>query len=332
MLIPTRSLQVTYRVKGRLTPPPFLGDLWWEKLLTALRRVCCRFPGEPCRGCPRFSMCTYAHFHEDGAAAPQRRGMPPPPRPIVIQADWHEAPQRYCSGDLLGFTLTLLGSKAAYYEADLTAAVELLGKRPWDRQDRSLRLVSLEHLSDPTLPSWWAQAVASAGEDPGTVPDVTVRLYLLTPLRLEKSGKPLDDGLPFPRLWHFLLIRWLQLADAYASPPFLPQLTFRELLDQEHSRWRPWVERVITALDQTDWQPHQRWSGKRRTPQSLSGLRGRVLYRAVPLPLLPRLYFGVLAHLGKGTAQGLGAYALQVEEEGWLPPLWQPPAPRFSGD
>lgn len=330
-VIPKRSLQFTYRTRAHVTLPPFLGDLWWARLLTSLRRVCCRFPGAACRGCPTFFTCTYAHLHEDGAASGQRRGMPPPPRPLVLQADWAEAPRRYRPGDLLGFTLTLWGEAAAQYEADLTAAAELLGERGLDRQGRRLRLIALEPLTAAPVPPWHAQAVALASGAPAAAPVAEVRLYLLTPLRLEKAGKPLDTGLPFARLWHHLLMRWLQVADAFASAPYYPRMDFKELLELEQARWRPWVARVANSVDQTVWERHQRWSGKRRAPQSLSGLRGPVLYQEVPLPLLPLLYFGVLAHVGKGTAQGLGAYALQVDDQGWLPPFWQPPGPSLAG-
>lgn len=326
-VLPIARYRFTAVFEADLALPDHAGSLLRGVFGAALRRTACMTGLPACGPCPLLRTCPYPALfeappppHDEGA--PIRQRFSQVPNPYVIEPPPPGA-RRLPAGEPLVWHMVLIG-EPALRQLPLIVHAWQRALREGLGAGRSVgRLVRIEtddagpapiEVFDPesarVLPHEPGVPLMQAKAGDETAPDdtpLTVRLHLLTPLRLQHQGQPLGpDRLDVRTLLGQMMRRTTLMMDLhlgvrpvpYDAPTLLAALA---AVDDDRSdlRWRNW----------------SRYSGRQRQEMNLGGVTGTWTLRggACLHPFLPWLHLGQWLHLGKNATMGLGAYRLEVE-------------------
>ena len=287
-----------------------LGSAWRGTFGHALRRLVC-IAGLPptCDGCALLESCVYPRTFEKRTPpdADKLRRYPNPPSPYVLAPalkDW-DAPD-----ETLNLGLTLYGQANEDAPAILQA-LDGAGRQGLTRNRTTLDLV--ETLAETETGDWerlqhQRGSFRSAtpriidAPQPTTAP-TTVRLRLLSPLRIRREGRYVH-----PRQFDFrafaanLLRRISLLTYFFGETPWEPD--FAALLREASD-----IRIEDPALR---WQDGARHSSRQKARIPMGGIVGSFVASGPAVATLwPCLWLGQWTHIGKACTMGLGRYVLQ---------------------
>ncbi|MBM4321250.1 MAG: CRISPR system precrRNA processing endoribonuclease RAMP protein Cas6 [Deltaproteobacteria bacterium] len=314
--------EFTMRAQQSCQLPEFLGSTLRGALAGRLKRLACPAGEEGCcAGCLLGWCCPYGYLFETPrpAGAARLRSQLHLPHPLVIEPP----PVRFwpwSAGEELSFSLLLFGRAAAHLPYLVAAAERLLLHGP-QGQGGELVLVRVagaagpggselrwpaEGEQRPLQPPAGSPVLALAGEAVGwDVPPAersdTVKVWLLTPLRLLEEGRRQEVTLR--GLVKSLLGRVSSLLAFHCGAEL--DIDFKgaqqaaasaQLLEQQLSGW-----------------PLQRWSSRQQARIPQDGPVGHMVWQGEAVrELWPLLRAGEVIHAGKGTVMGLGRIAVEV--------------------
>ncbi|AUB81703.1 CRISPR system precrRNA processing endoribonuclease RAMP protein Cas6 [Candidatus Thiodictyon syntrophicum] len=315
---PLARFNFALRALDDIALPDYPGSAWRGLLGHGLRRTACVTRQPTCAGCLLIHQCVYSLiFETPPPPAHDSAGFTAMPHPFVLDLD-PQAPRRYHSGAALALGITLIGpaiGQLPYLIHALTAAgTQGLG---WERGRFALEAVQRE--TAPGTALW--ETVYDTGSGAcrqGQVPPLNpppapalVRLRLLTPLRIKHHGRFIGpEQFTLTDLLRHLYNRLQRLALMYGGQP--------QTFD-----W-PKAQALLSGLRLQDpaltWHDWTRYSSRQQTLMQLGGLMGDLVIGGPALSQVwPELWFGQWAHVGKGTAFGLGAYRLEAIENRQAP-------------
>ncbi len=307
-------LTLTLRAEEAISLPPYAGSTFRGAFGHAFKRVACPLRRE-CQGCGYRDVCVYAYVFETPGRAdgsPLTRGasvthpfvLEPPDSPTVAVRP----------GDAVTIGLVLVGRAIPLAPYFLAACREMV-QRGIGRGRGRLRLERAvaddpatangrvvydgdRDLLAPAVPPW-------SWDDLGAGRRATDRVTLrfVTPTRLRQDADLVVKP-EFATLATALLRRISVLAEAHCGAQ--AELDAKAILESAET-----VRVERSALRWHDW---ERYSARQQTRMSLGGFVGSVTFAGPLAPWSPLLRVGEVAHIGKGTAFGLGKYRL---EEPW---------------
>jgi hypothetical protein len=321
-------LDVTLRTAAPQRLPPFLGSAAHGTLARALYHTVCAFPRRTaCMGCPLYTRCAYpALFATPAPAHEQLRALgirDEAPRPLVLapEAGWTRPsgnPFRLDAGVEIPMRVTLIGRAAA----DLPIVVVALKKMA----DRGLGVAAETDLSQKARPRRVALSLTriatgganqtiydgdsdvytpAAAGDPaltGGPAPTSIRMHLVSPLRLKRNGRFLSNVTPLDFL--------LTLARRASA------------LNVLYGNGEPVVDEAEVATKAADVAVIEtnlrrvhvtRYSTRQQRRMQWPGLTGHLHWGGPGLAAVwPLLRFGELVQLGKGAALGFGRYRLEI--------------------
>lgn len=311
-----------------LTGPPTgelpfkLGPMWRGALGLVLREsVCSQPPDLPCVVCTQVYSCAYGQFYETQAPPEfQQLASSGVPAPLALYVSEHIEPVQTTprgatnkAGTSKAITLveySVLGHALLLLPALVQAVQRLLARAQGLGPQRShLQLsqliwepsagdASTRQMLAPNLPLYFAPV------KPPMIPPVPSAIVLrsLTPLRINHQGRALTELTPQDFLRR-LLRRMSLLCAIYHYPP--PEPALLDLL-------------VHVRLLANDWQQikQSRQSSRQQRQVPVGGLHGWMRFALPPVAhsLWPWLWMGQFLHIGQGSTQGFGRYALDYEE------------------
>ena len=303
-------LSLTLRAEEPLRLPPYAGSTFRGAFGHAFKRVACPLRRQ-CEGCAHRAVCVYAYVFEtpgttDGSSLLRAAQAA---HPFVL-----EPPQvglrAIASGDRLELGLVLIGRAIPLAPYFLAACREMGGQGVGRGRGRfRLERVTAEapgetagrvvydgdrDLLAPAVPPWtWDDLGADRA------PRGRVTLEFLTPTRL-RQGADLVVRPEFTTLATALLRRLSVLAEAHCG--VRPEVSAREILAS--------AGEVKVESSDLRWHDWERYSARQDARMALGGFEGRVTFAGEMAPWWPLLKLGEVLHVGKGTAFGLGKYAL----------------------
>lgn len=313
--LPHLRFRITFRALRPARLGAFHGSMLRGAFGHALKRAVCALPQEPlCSECRLRHDCAYAQIFETPIEKAGPRGTPPllqgvttAPHPYLFEPRSQAAvlPE----GGELPFDLILFG-RAIGYQGRALWAVEKMAEAGLGAGRTGFVLDQVEAEEAPgafrtlcSRGSWQTSDLLPGRPLPeGPLPGDgrSLRLQVLTPLRLQERGKivPPRD----PRALVFSAIRrLLELAHFHAPDPTVDWI-FRPLLDIAST-----VRFAETALRFDDL---ARYSQRQDRHVQLGGYTGTLDLEGDLAPLARLLLAAEVTHLGKGAVFGLGQIAL----------------------
>jgi hypothetical protein len=289
--------------------PAYAGSAWRGLIGHGLRRTACVARQPTCAGCLLVQHCVYSTLFETPAPADAAaRGYTALPHPFLLAID-PTAPRDVSPGSTFSLTIHLIGPAIAQAPY-LIHALGVAGQRGFGRSGGRFMLASVEREGRLGIDDWSMVYAADTGVyEPGeresTRPppaSAELQLRLVTPLRIKRDGHFVGArDLTALDIVHALYRRLRSLAASYGGDPerFDPRSLPRDPgALQLHVNWLHWHE----------W---TRYSSRQDTLMQFGGLIGEIQLAGPALPdLWPALWFGQWAHVGKGTAFGLGGYRI----------------------
>lgn len=234
------------------------------------------------------------------------------PHPFVL-SDVYSPQRRFRAGEDFCFSVTLVG-KAAEWLGFVTAAVALAAERGLGRERTRFRLVEVGAADGGGRRLTISPAICTGpvpvlrAEKLGRPPAGPVALEFVTPLRLQREGKPVKD-LNFPLIVKRLTERVGMLCELYCAhdtPAHELRSRWQELVTEGRmvAREIPWR----TAEER--WADLKHYSAWQRRKIALGGVVERIEQGEGWQILWPLLAVGEFVHVGKSTSFGCGQYRL----------------------
>jgi hypothetical protein len=305
---PVARYRLECEVVRPLALPDYAGSALRGVFGHALKELACVTLARDCRGCALLRTCPYPAVFETPPPDDARRIYSDIPHPFVVEPPaWGTVD--IPTGAALGVGLVLIGPAQQHLPLLLHAWERALrrGLGSAGGTARLLRVRALDH-SDPD-----AGPVLETGPDarlrdhpaslplpaPGAAPK-TVRVELLTPLRLKRDGRPLRPGQLQPRDLLMALVR--RTAD---------------LCELQLGRRTGWdfaaLSRQASAVAgsaRLEWRDATRWSNRQQQHTPLGGLVGTIDLEGDFAPFWQLLHLGQWLHVGGKATFGLGRYRL----------------------
>ena len=295
--------------------PDYAGSAWRGLLGHGLRRTACVTRQPTCTGCLLAQNCVYSTlFETPPAAAHAGDGYSAMPHPFVLDID-PTAPRTLAPGTPFALTIHLIGAAIAQAPY-LIHALGTAGQQGLGSARGRFGLTAVDREQTPGNGVWEPVYGARDGvyqpRDPAplTAPPApaTVRLRLVTPLRIKRGGHFLGArDLTAADLVHALYRRLRTLAQLHGGDPDafdlhqVPRTPDTLSLRPEGLRWHDWT----------------RYSSRQDTLMQLGGLVGELVLAGPALSTVwPALWLGQWTHVGKGTAFGLGGYRVGEAADG----------------
>ncbi len=312
--LPHLRLRITLRALSAARLVPFQGSMLRGAFGHALKRAVCALPQEPlCAECRLRHDCAYAQIFETPIEPDDRRDTPPflagvatAPHPYLFEPRSQAA--ELPAGGELSFDLILFG-RAIAYQGRALDAIAAMAKAGLGAGRTSFALARIEAEEEPgafrTLfrDGAWATTDPVAGRPLPALPlpglpgnDRSLRLTVLTPLRLQERGKivPPRD----PRALAFAALRRLLELAHFHAPEAEVDWSFRPLLDAASTlRFTGPALRFVDLA---------RYSQRQERHVQLGGYIGTLTLEGDLAPLAPLLRAAEVIHLGKGSVFGLG--------------------------
>ncbi len=301
--------------------PPYKGSMLRGGFGHAFKRVVCAIKSKECSDCLLHQKCIYSYVFET----------PPPvgtkimtkyrsaPHPFVIEPP-HDTRREYHEGDEFSFRLILIG-KAIDYLPYFVYAFDELGRIGIGKGKAGFTLLDVRTDGEITYESA-SKTLKPVGAtrlsidnallmhgDPGSLSDEEVSsltLSFVTPTRILY-----DHHLTLDLEFHIFfrnLLRRLALIAYFHCGEDTSSWNFKELIKRAEG-----VTVMKRALSWYDW---ERYSGRQDTRMKLGGFVGEITFEGDMRPFLQIIEAGEVLHVGKGTAFGLGKYAIKDSERG----------------
>ena len=291
--------------------PAFAGSAFRGMLGFGLRRTVCLTRQPVCDGCLLRTTCVYSTLFETPSVGGGGGGRYAQlPHPFVLELG--PAPgTEVAPGETFGFGINLIGPAQAQAPY-LIHAIQLAGQRGLGKGVGRFRVASLEREHTLGARDWRLVYTPQSGEylataqgdqsrpAPTTAPS-TVRVCLLTPLRIKRRGHLVGPGEFQPsHLLHALCDRIALLAGHYGGTAV-----------PEWGRLQPYTDDLRMENHGLHWQDWTRYSSRQDTLMQMGGLLGELRLAGPGLAAFWQLLgYGQWVHVGKGTSFGLGAYTL----------------------
>jgi hypothetical protein len=293
--------------------PPFPGSALRGVLGAGLRRTACVTRQPVCVGCLLRGSCVYSTLFESPSLGDDGGGRYAQlPHPFVLDVA-ATARGGVGPGETFGFGINLIGP-ALTQMPYLIHALQLAGQRGLGKRAGRFRVTALERERTLGMGDWVPVYTPESGEylaafpggQPRPAPTVvppTVRVRLLTPLRIKRRGHLVGPKEFEPAtLLHALCERVSLLAGHYGGGA-----------GPDWGRLRPHADAVQMEHQTLHWQDWTRYSSRQDTLMELGGLLGELRLAGPGLGAVwPVLDYGQWVHAGKGTSFGLGAYVLDA--------------------
>ncbi|MBN1954082.1 MAG: CRISPR system precrRNA processing endoribonuclease RAMP protein Cas6 [Anaerolineae bacterium] len=314
--------------------PPYKGDLLRMALLWWLSELWCPMPTRCRHGCRRPDVCMFGRLCSppvDPAWSPQiKRLVGDTPPPAYALWDGQDRRRRIAAGTPWQFELALFGEMALRQVPSIVAAVQEgaeqgMGRVRWrsrlrrasalrpeaDENGGAIYLAEEEpHDGAPVL-TWrsytldeiafrYGQMVDRVAAYPDPVSSISLRF--LSPVKIKERGQWVDE----PRFSAIMraLVRRLRLLSQVHGDGEWPQAEYGPLLDL--------AETVRLEHSEVYTDGYQRRS-KQSGTYEIEGLLGEAWYAGNDFrPLLPALWLGQWAHIGKNYVIGNGRYRVLV--------------------
>jgi hypothetical protein len=293
--------------------PPFAGSALRGMLGFGLRRTACVTRQPVCDGCLLRATCVYSTLFESPAVGGEVAGRyAHRPHPFVLDLV-HTLGNDVAPGEAFALGINLIGpaqTQAPY----LIHALQLAGERGLGKAGGRFRVVALEREWTLGVGDWRTVYTPESGEylaeppgdqprpAPTTAPS-TVRLRLLTPLRMKRRGHLVGPReFEATTLLNALYGRATLLAGHYGGKA-----------GPEWGRLKPHADDVRMEHQSLRWQDWTRYSSRQDSLMEMGGLLGELSLTGPGIAAFwPVLGYGQWAHVGKGTSFGLGAYLLDA--------------------
>lgn len=356
MRLPDLSLMMmTFRLQADapVVLPPFLGSTLRGAFGKALKQVVCFVPHGDCERCWFREVCAYQYIFESPHPAnvpreemhPKLRGhknVPPPfvlipPRLVKklntppgnqtivknLNEDYH--PQSFSRGDLIEFSIILIG-RAVRHWAHILVAVRRLAEnglgesnvpfslieafahdsagKPLCVFNRENPRISARGVSAAKLSEIVSLRVQQLADDLKKRSENVLRIEFLSPIssRILLEGEP-DLSLEFSDLLKKITERLEFLSFLHGEPP--EKIDYRPLLLKIN-----YVRTIRKSL--TRYRFEQRSSRQERViPRAV--FLGEIFYKGEKLKeFLPYLFAGEMLNVGSNTSVGLGRFMIQL--------------------
>jgi hypothetical protein len=306
---PVSRLRLTARATDSIRLADYAGSQLRGAFGAAYRQLACLTRQKTCSGCPISPTCPYRRVFESepppvGHALQQFSQVP---HPYVIEPPPWGARTLH-AGDTFDFHMVLVGQARPLLPLILAAwqralahglgksagTATLLAAHDEDGEDGARLLYAGEG----------SRARPLLGEALIPPSQSSVRLEILTPLRLQNNSRPLGPDSLSPRPLLTALVRRLALlAEFHTEVRWAPDF---QALAQDAGE--------VTGEAQLGWRDWTRYSSRQQQEMSLGGVVGTWnLYNLSPA-LWPALWLGQWLHAGKNTTFGLGHYRLKRSE------------------
>ncbi|MCG8348697.1 MAG: CRISPR system precrRNA processing endoribonuclease RAMP protein Cas6 [Chloroflexales bacterium] len=319
--LPLLRIRLTIRLLETAPLPAYKGGLLRGGFGYAFKRSSCPQPCWNRDTCAVETLCPYRWVFETPhpPTITDLHDLRDVPRPFVIDPPSDRRTQ-YAAGDVVEFTLTLIGHGIDYLAYFLFGFEQLarmgLGVRrgrarleraealrPWQPIGQVIYQDgrALAGIADTTQA--YAYDAATVARQAATLPS-DLRMHLHTPLRVKHRGDWLRRIDPAALMQAAC---WRINALAVFHGGGLWPVDHRALAAQART--------IAVEREQVRWEDWTRTSRHRETPRTmkLGGLMGSALLRGVPPDIRTVLLFGSLIHLGKACVFGHGAYRLEAE-------------------
>lgn len=306
--LPVARYRLTFRVTETIHFPEYAGSMIRGAFGRALRKIACMTRQSDCKSCPLYRSCPYTAIFET-----------PPPEGEALQK-FSQIPNAYVIeppawgkrvvevGEELSFGLILFGrardqlalvifalQRAFKYDvghgkADLLT-VYRVGLKAVDNCHEQLVYM-------PTMERVVAHDQTTTLNTP-LGDEVTIRL--ITPMRIQKNGRPLGPEAITPRAVLITLIRRVTLLSYYQNGEPV-ELDFTALAKETDS--------VAMVVD-LGWKDWTRYSSRQKQTMSLGGVIGTIKFQHLSPLLRVFLASGTLTHIGKNASFGMGRYVIE---------------------
>lgn len=285
--------------------PEYSGSALRGAFGQALRSLVCVTNAPRCETCGHYRGCQFPAIFKPPAPPEHRlQKFTELPAPYVIEPlpwDTRHIP----AGHRFVFHLVLVGRAIAQLPLIVLAWQRALGAGIGARQGRA-RLLALHYVVGETCMPVWSEHAPRVVEHTPRLPDPpnprdTVTLRLLTPLRIQHNGRPLDPkDISAPRLLVGLIKRTGLLLEAHTGSPCA--IDFSGLA--AHAR-------TIRETRDLTWRDWKRYSSTQKQDMALGGVMGRWRLSGDLAPFWPFLHAGQWLHVGKNATFGLGHYTIE---------------------
>ena len=302
---PVARYRFVAKALGPLRLPEYEGSLLRGVFGAALRRTVCMTNLPDCKTCPLYRSCAYPEIFET------------PARPTTFNQRFSEVPNPYVmepspvvprvlhEGDFFEFSMVVLGSRALQQLPVIVHAWQRALRIGLTKSRTPLQLLAVyydTHLEEP-LRIWDADSMRV--EDHQTVlelnPAASVSdelvIELMTPLRLQRDGRPLSpEQLNARTLWMAAVRRVRLLAQLHAGAS--PYTRIDELLAD--------ASLIVEDRSGLSWKNWRRYSSRQGQEMVLGGVVGQWRMSGSFERIWPWLWITQWCHVGKNATMGLG--------------------------
>lgn len=307
--LPAVRYRFHFRVTAPIHFPEYAGSMIRGAFGRALRRTACMTRQSDCKACPLYRTCPYTAIFET-----------PPPEGAALQK-FSQIPNAYVIeppvwgrhtfeiGETVSFGVVLFGrareqlalvtyalQRAFSYDVGHgKASLESVYRVNSDKDGRFEDMLIYTPSNEQIVPHSMTSTL--------TIPQAeTVKIQMLTPMRLQKNGVPLGPDRLTSRAFLMTLVRRVSLLSAYQNGEDLNLDT--KALSQES-------DAVCMDVDM-GWKDWTRYSTRQKQTMSLGGVVGDLTLTNLTPTLRVFLAAGMLTHVGKNASFGMGRYILSV--------------------
>lgn len=299
--LPIVRYQLTFQVTEEIMLPEYAGSTLRGAFGRALRKISCMTKQADCKSCMLYRTCPYTNIFETPApTSHQIQQFSQVPNGYIIEPPkWGE--QYYSVGETLRFNLVLFGRLI-----EQLPLITFAFKRAFEYNLAGGKAI----LKDIAYYSMAQQAYLSILNKgniiehhkqiilPDNLPE-DFTLEILTPLRLQDNGKPLQPNeITLSRFLISLAKRIALLSEFHHQPLALNFEQLIALLPQ------------IQDEKQLKWQDWTRYSSRQQQKMKLGGVIGQWQFNHLPPEWAKLVYFGQWLHNGKNATFGLGKYQI----------------------
>ncbi|SDN98346.1 CRISPR-associated endoribonuclease Cas6 [Desulfonauticus submarinus] len=276
---------------------------------TFKRAVCALKSVSDCKGCILSSSCVYAYIFETLRPEDTKimRRYEHVPHPFVLCPPL-ERKRLYQKGDILEFGLVLIG-KAIEFLPYFIIVFQALASEGLGADKGKCVLKEITSCDGKQVYRADKDVVKKTGIISGKeliahpVSCRRVRMDFLTPLRLQRNGKIIDNNLSFQDIFRALLRRVSLLTYFHCNMDIEDKgVNFKLLIEKS--------KEIKTIEDNTRWFHWKRYSTRQKRAMPVGGLIGDITFEGNFEPFWLFLRLGEYFHVGKNTSFGLGKYKL----------------------
>lgn len=308
-MFPLVKLRLTFRALQDMNFSAYAGSTLRGIFGKSLRRVSCLAQKTDCKGCAAVSSCPYAEIFENGILS---NGGEEVPNPYVIEP-FDIGMKNIGQGTEFSFNFLLFG-KAVGKMSYALLAWSKTGNMGFTKERTQARPIRVEQIcadgsirllydfENDETETFEAQTCADL---PPQVETNTVKIKLMTPLRIHRDGHPVRPENLTARDFLITLIRRTQNMAKHHIAEF-PPVNFDDL------------RAAIDSAQMTDanlhWFDWARYSSRQKKRIALGGVMGTFALRGDLTKLTPYLKLGEWLHLGKSAVLGMGKYRIEMPD------------------